>query len=243
METVLITGASKGIGKATAIRFAREGYAVAINYNNSKEQALSLEQSLIKDGMTAKAFKADVGNTSEVKQMFDDVKNYFGAPKILINNAGISQQKLFCDITDDDWNKMINVNLTGVFNCCKQAVPSMISNHAGKIINVSSIWGVTGGSCEVHYSAAKAGVIGLTKALAKELAPSGITVNCVAPGAIETDMNNEISQEGMEMFAEETPLGRIGRPEEIAECILFMASEKANFVTGHVFNINGGYFI
>lgn len=243
MNTVLITGASRGIGKATAIRFAKAGYAVAINYCSSREKATELEQSLIKQGFIAKAFKADVGNSEEVKKMFDDVRGYFGAPKILVNNAGISEQKLFCDITEQDWNRMINVNLTGMFNCCKQAIPDMISNHCGKIINVSSIWGVTGGSCEVHYSAAKAGVIGLTKALAKELAPSGITVNCVAPGAIETEMNQKITAESIELFAAETPLGRIGKPEEVADCIFFMASESANFVTGHVFNVNGGYFI
>ena len=243
MKTALITGAARGIGRAAAIKFAKEGFNVAINYNKSDKAAHELADELCGLGSSAESFHADVSDIEQVDKMCRLIESHFGTIDILVNNAGISQQKLFTDITYDEWIRMINVNLTGLFNCCSKAVPIMLSRQSGAIVNVSSIWGVSGGACEVHYSAAKAGVIGFTKALAKELALSGIRVNCVAPGAVQTDMCKEISEDNMQTFLEETPMGRMGTPDEIADGIFFLASDKARFITGHVLNINGGYLV
>ncbi len=242
-NTVLITGASKGIGAATAILFAEKGYNVIINYNSSAESAILLEKSLNKNGYSTLSYMADITKPNDVARMVNDCIAKFGKIDVLINNAGIAQQKLFTDITDSDWERMVSVNLTGTFNCCRAVVPHMVSRKSGCIINTSSVWGMTGASCEVHYSAVKAGIIGLTKALAKELGPSGIRVNCVAPGVIGTRMNSGLSVETLASLADETPLGRIGSASEVASTSLFLASRDAEFITGQVISPNGGFVI
>lgn len=242
-KTVLITGASRGIGRETAILFANEGYNVILNYFKSELKAKLLSSELIAKGLSAVAIKADVSNTAEVEDMFAITNKMFGKVDVLINNAGISQQKLFTDVTEREWDELFAVNVKGMYNCIKVALPSMIKNHAGKIINISSIWGITGASCEVVYSATKAAVIGLTKALAKEVGPSGITVNCVAPGVIATEMNDNLDEETISALKDETPLGIIGTPLDIAQSLLFLASDKANFITGQILSPNGGFVI
>ena len=242
-KTVLITGASKGIGAATAILFAQNGYNVVINYNSSVESAILLEKSLNENGFSALSYMADVSKPNDVNRMVNDVIAKFGKIDVLINNAGIAQQKLFTDITDEDWNRMISTNLTGTFNCCRAVIPGMVSRKSGCIINTSSIWGMVGASCEAHYSAVKAGIIGLTKALAKELGPSGIRVNCVAPGVINTRMNSNLSVKDLEGLADDTPLGRLGSTNEVASTSLFLASNSAEFITGQVISPNGGFVI
>lgn len=229
MKKVLITGGSRGIGAAMAKLFAENGYSVFITYKKNHAAAAAVD---------AAAFCADV---TDFNAMHDVIEKTGGAD-ILINNAGIAEQKLFSDITPEDWARMIGVNLTGVYNCCHAALPYMIRKKSGCIINISSMWGICGASCEVHYSAAKAGVIGLTKALAKEVAPSGITVNCIAPGAVDTDMNKILAPEDIELLKEETPLGRLGTPEEIAKCALYLA-QNGGFMTGQVLSPNGGIVI
>ena len=186
---------------------------------------------------------ADVSKSNDVKRMVNDVIERYGKIDVLINNAGVAQQKLFTDITDEDWERMVSINLTGTFNCCRAVIPHMVSRKSGSIINTSSIWGMTGASCEVHYSAVKAGIIGMTKALAKELGPSGIRVNCVAPGVINTRMNANLSVSDLEGLADETPLGRLGTTNEVASTSLFLASNAAEFITGQVISPNGGFVI
>jgi len=242
-KNVLITGASRGIGRATAELFSREGYGVAINYNNSADTAHSLVETLRGEGAHAAAFKADVSDMEQVRAMLGLCGSEFGHIDVLINNAGIAQQKLFTDLTAEDWNRMLAVDVTGVFNCCRLALPAMIARHSGKIINVSSIWGICGASCEVHYSAAKAAVIGLTKALAKEVGPSNIQVNCIAPGIIDTKMNAALTADDKTALCEGTPLGRFGSPDDIASAMLFLASPAADFITGQVLSPNGGFVI
>ena len=238
MKTVLITGASRGIGRDTARKFYKNGYNVVINYNNSEKAALDLQSEL----PGSVIIKADVSNEADVKNMVNMVVEKFGTIDVLVNNAGISSQKLFTDITTEEWKNMMDTNLNSVYYTCKYVVPYMISKKSGSIINVSSMWGVTGASCEVHYSAAKAGVIGFTKALAKELGLSGIRVNAVAPGAIKTDMCN-FDDETLDLIKEETPLGRLGNPSEVADSIYFLASDQAGFITGQVISPNGGMVI
>lgn len=242
-KTVIITGASKGIGAATAILFAEKGYNVVINYNNSVESARLLQRSLSENGYNVIALKANVTNRKEVDLMIKETLYRFGSIDVLINNAGISQQSLFTDISEYDWDNMMNVNLKGVFNCTQSVLPHMIEKKSGKIINMSSIWGITGGSCEVHYSATKAGIIGFTKALAKELGPSGITVNCIAPGVIDTNMNANLSVDDLNALVEQTPIGRIGTTNEIAATAFFLAEPNADFITGQVISPNGGMVI
>lgn len=242
-NTVLITGASKGIGYASAILFAMEGYNVVINYNYSSDSALSLQKTITDNGYNAIALRADVRSKEEVEYMVETAVKKFGKIDVLVNNAGIAQQKQFTDISIEDWNNMIETNLTGVFNCCQAVLPQMIRNKNGSIINVSSMWGLTGGSCEVHYSAAKAGIIGLTKALAKEMGPSNIRVNCVAPGVVKTDMISNLSFDDIEELSKETPLGRIASADEIARTILFLANDCSSFITGQVISPNGGIYI
>ena len=242
-KVALITGASKGIGAATAIMFAQNGYDVIINYCSSAESAILLEKSLKENGFSALSYMADVSKSNDVKRMVNDVIERYGKIDVLINNAGIAQQKLFTDITDEDWERIVSINLTGTFNCCRAVIPHMVSRKSGSIINTSSIWGMTGASCEVHYSAVKAGIIGMTKALAKELGPSGIRVNCVAPGVINTRMNANLSVSDLEGLADETPLGRLGTTNEVASTSLFLASNAAEFITGQVISPNGGFVI
>ena len=242
-KTVLITGASRGIGSAIAKVFADNNYNVVINYLNSQMSALELEASIKEKGHSAISIKADVRNKAEVQEMVEKYDLEFDSVDVLINNAGISQQKLFTDITEDEWDDMFNVHVKGTYNCCQSVLPYMIEKKQGKIINISSIWGLTGGSCEVHYSAAKAAVIGLTKALAKELGPSSIQVNCVAPGIIDTEMNAFLNEDETHELVDETPLLRFGKPEEVAYSVLFLASQKADFITGQVLSPNGGFVI
>ena len=242
-KTVLITGGSRGIGQACAIAFARQGYQVAINYIHSKEKAEALAQELSAQGHPALAVGADVSRKDQVEAMFQQVEAAFGPVDILVNNAGIAQQKLFTDLTEEDWDRMFQVDVKGMFLCCQRALRTMLHSHSGSIVNLSSIWGISGASCEVHYSAAKAAVIGLTKALAQELGPSHIRVNCVAPGVIDTEMNAHLSRADMDALGEETPLGRIGRAEEAARAIFYLASDQSAFVTGQVLPVDGGMVI
>lgn len=242
-KTALITGSSKGIGAATAILLAQRGYNVVINYNESYESASLLCRSLASNGYSVITQKANVANRLEVDLMVKEAIYKFGSVDILVNNAGIAYQGLITETDEIDFDKVIDINLKGVFNCCKAVIPSMVNKKSGRIINISSMWGQVGASCEVAYSAAKAGVIGLTKALAKELAPSGITVNAIAPGLIDTNMNSNLSVEDLNAFVEDIPLGRMGSADEIAAAIEFLASDKAGYITGQVLGINGGFVI
>lgn len=242
-QTVLITGASRGIGRATARLFADRGWQVAVNYRQSAQAAAELCAELCRAGGRAVPIRADVSVRADVERMIAQADELFGGVDVLVNNAGIAGQKLFTDITDEEWNRMVAVDLTGVFYCCQAVLPHMIHQKSGRIINLSSMWGVTGGSCEVHYSAVKAGVIGLTKALAKELGPSNIRVNCVAPGVIGTEMNAALSEDDMAALKEETPLMRLGTPRDVAEAIYFLAGEGGSFFTGQVLSPNGGFVI
>ncbi|SHK18773.1 3-oxoacyl-[acyl-carrier protein] reductase [Anaerobranca californiensis DSM 14826] len=242
-KTVLVTGASRGIGRETAKLFAQNGYNVAINYYKGEEAAESLYRELKTKNFSVVKVKGDVRDKTQVEEMVRTIYNTFGSIDVLVNNAGVAQEKLFTDITEEDWDWIFDVNVKGVFNCCQSVLPAMISKKRGKIINISSIWGITGASCEVHYSAAKAAVIGFTKALAKEVGPSNIQVNCVCPGIIETDMIASIDEEIKEELKRETPLGVIGTPRDIAEVVLFLASDKGNFITGQIISPNGGLVI
>ena len=241
-KTAVITGASRGIGKATAIEFARNGYNVLANYNNSEKEAMELEKMLTEEGYSIKIFKADVSKSFEADAMIEYCLKEFGGLDVLVNNAGISQDKLFTDITDEDWERMMSINVTSVFNCSRKALQHMIWEKSGSIINITSMWGETGGSCEVHYSASKAAIIGMTKALAKEVGPSNIRVNAVSPGVIMTDMCAYYGEETLNELKEETPLMKLGKPEDIAETVYFLA-EKGNFITGQVVGVNGGMVI
>lgn len=243
LKTVVITGASRGIGRAIAELFANENYNVLINYNNSEESALVLHNKLKSRGLSVEFFKADVANRNEVDLMMKFCIEAFGSIDVLINNAGISQEKLFIDITDEDFDTMMNVNLKSVFYCSQEALKYMLPKKSGKIINISSIWGMVGASCEVHYSTAKAGVIGLTKSLAKELGPSNIQVNCIAPGIILTDMLSSYNESELDVLKENTPLMRLGSPKDIASCALFLASSHSDFITGQIISPNGGFTI
>lgn len=239
-KTVVITGSSRGIGAATALKFAEQGFNVVINYNKSQEKAMELLKKVRNDGVNAIAIKADVSKYSDAELLIQSAISEFGHIDILVNNAGIAQQKLFTDLNESEWKNMFDVNVHGAFNCSKIVAADMVKRHSGKIINVSSIWGVCGASCEVHYSASKSAIIGFTKALAKELGPSGINVNCVAPGVISTDMNSNLSEEAIASLIENTPLERIGQAEDIANLILFLASDNANFITGQIIACDGG---
>ncbi len=242
-KTVLITGASRGIGRETALAFARAGYQVAANYHQSYEQALSLCAEVRAFGGVCEAFSADVSCREAVFVMVNAVRSRFGQIDILINNAGIAQQKLFTDLTEADWSHMLRVNLDSVFHCCQAVLPEMIHRKSGCILNVSSMWGQVGASCEVSYSASKAAVIGLTKALAKEVGLSGIRVNCIAPGFIETEMNRTLSDEDRALLFEEIPLGTGGSPADVAQTALFLASSAARYLTGQVISVNGGMVV
>lgn len=242
-RTVLITGASRGIGAACAVAFANKGYNVLINYKSSEDKALELCKSLRDSGCNARVFCADVSIKSEVNGMIEYCVNNFGGIDVLVNNAGISQEKLFIDITDNDFDNMINMNLKSAYYCTQKSLEYMISNKNGNIINISSIWGMVGASCEVHYSIAKAGIIGMTKALAKEMGPSNININCIAPGVIQTDMLSSFGKDDLDALINETPLMKLGTPMDIAKCAVFLASEDASFITGQVISPNGGFVI
>ncbi len=242
-KVVLVTGASRGIGCEIARLFAMKGYRVAINYNQNEGAANALFNDLLKAGYSSMLVQADVSNKEQVDSMIESINKQFGGIDVLVNNAGIAKQQLFTDISMQEWDRMFDVNVKGIFLCCQGVLPSMIRNKTGKIINISSIWGITGASCEVLYSTTKAAIIGLTKALAKELGPSNIQVNCVAPGVIDTDMNSDLDQAAFEELKDQTPLGVIGKGIDIAETVAFLASEKANFITGQVISPNGGLLI
>lgn len=238
-KTVLITGASRGIGRACAKLFCENGYNVIANYLNSENEM----NSLVSGFENIFSVRADVSDEHQVAHMVELANRRFGDIDVLINNAGIAMQKLFTDTEKGEWDRVFDVNVGGVFNCCREVAHGMIRNHRGKIINISSIWGVTGASCEVAYSASKAAIIGLTKALAKELGPSGICVNCIAPGVIETDMNRSLDAETIESLIDETPLQTIGKPQDVASTALFLASDESSFITGQIIGVNGGFVI
>jgi 3-oxoacyl-[acyl-carrier protein] reductase len=239
-HTVLISGGDRGIGAAAARRFWAAGYHTALLYNKNEDAARALINEL---GSDCVAVRCDVGSRAACEAAWKVVVRTFGDPDVLVCNAGIAQQKLFTEITEEEWQRMLDVDLSGAFHLCQLALPAMIRRKYGRILTVSSMWGQTGGSCEVHYSAAKAGLIGLTKALAKEEGPSGITVNCVAPGVVDTDMMSTFRPEDKQALAEETPVGRLGSADEIARTLLFLAAEEAGYITGQVFGVNGGLVI
>ena len=236
-KTALITGASRGIGAATARILAREGWRVAVNYCRSKTEAEALAASLPE----AAALPGDVSDAAQAEELVRRTEALLGPVELLVNNAGIALQQLFTDTTEEEWDRLFAVDVKGIFLMSRAVLPGMIRRHSGSIVNVSSIWGLTGASCEACYSAAKAAVIGLTKALAKEVGPSGIRVNCVAPGVIHTEMNDVLSPDTLSALAEDTPLGVLGEPEDVGEAIAFLASEKARFITGQTLSPTGGF--
>lgn len=237
MKIILVTGASRGIGRTIAKELAKDGNKVIANYLNSEDAANSLKA----EYENIELYKADVSKRDDVVKMIDYIIKKYGRIDVLINNAGISEFKLFTDITDDDWNKMITTNLYSVFCVSQEVTKNMIREQSGCIINISSIWGLVGGSCESHYSASKAGINGLTKALAKELGPSNIRVNAIAPGSIDTDMNKGLSNEELKELEDETPLGKIGKTIDIARCVKWLIEDE--FTTGQVISPNGGWVI
>jgi 3-oxoacyl-[acyl-carrier protein] reductase len=243
MKYALITGASGGIGAATAREFARRGWGVAVHYHQGKERAESLAAELSQTGVPVMMVEADVADPAQVQKMVDNVLENFCQLDILVCNAGLSHVGLLSDIDEVQWRHLFAVNVDGVYHCCQAALPHFIHRKCGSIVTVSSMWGQVGASCEVAYSATKGAVIAFTKALAKELGPSHIRVNSVAPGAIDTEMNRHLSAEELAALAEETPLERLGQPEEVAQTIAFLASDEASFLTGQVLSPNGGLVI
>ena len=242
-KTALVTGASRGIGRAIAAMLAREGWAVCINYLERRDAAESLLMELRAEGCRAMICQADVADRAQVAAMVRKTEAELGEISLLVNNAGISHQALFQDTDDDAWQRLLGVNLTGSRNTVMEVLPGMISRKKGAIVNISSMWGLRGASCEVAYAATKAAIVGLTKSLALEVAPSGIRVNCVAPGCIETDMVKVLGEETRAMLVEETPIGRLGTPEDIAALVSFLASDKASFITGQVITADGGFIV
>ena len=242
MERVaIVTGGSRGIGRAIVEKLARKNIKVVANYNQSEEKAKKFKKELEKENIFIDIFKADVSKREEIKNMVDYVIEKYGKIDILINNAGINQEKMFQDITDEDWDNVIKINLYSVFCTTQEVIKYMISQKNGCIINISSIYGINGGSCAVAYSATKAGIDGITKALAKELGPSNIRINSIAPGCINTDMNAYLSEEEWEEIKQETPLEKIGEGIDIAKCVEWLIEDT--FTTGQVISINGGLVI
>ncbi len=242
-KTAIVTGASGGIGREIAVKLGCEGYSVAVLYGKSEDKAQKTVALVEATGAKARAYACDVRQSEQVKTTVAALTADFGTPYLLVNNAGISEQKLFTDITDEDWNDMLAVHLSGAFYMSRAVLPLMLHEKNGRIINIASMWGETGGSCEVHYSAAKAGLIGMTRALAKELAPSGITVNAVSPGAIATDMMRVLGEETCRLVEEEIPVGRLGTPADVANAVAFLAKDESAYITGQVLSVNGGMVI
>ena len=240
-EVAIVTGSSKGIGREIAKELAQEGIQVIANYNKSEKEAKSLQEELAKKNIKLDIFKADVSKREEAKKLISYALEKYGKIDILINNAGISEYKLFTDETDEDWNRVINTNLYSAFIMSQEASYNMIHNKKGCIINISSIWGIVGGALEVLYSISKAGIDGMTKALAKELGPSNIRVNSIAPGMINTKMNSKFTKQEIEEIKEEIPLEKIGEPSDIAKCVKWLI--KDTYTTGQVISINGGWII
>ncbi|MBQ8263988.1 MAG: SDR family oxidoreductase [Oscillospiraceae bacterium] len=242
-KVALITGASRGIGRAIARRMAKEGYAICINYIEREDKALELKAELEAQGHRAMVYRADVANRTEVEAMVAAVKAELGPISLLVSNAGVAGQCLFQDVKDEMWDRYFDVNVRGAFNCAQAVLPDMIHEKAGNIVTISSMWGLRGASCEVVYSATKAALIGLSKSLAMELAPSGIRVNCVAPGVVDTDMLSALPRDVMDSLADMTPMGRLGKPEDIAGAVAFFASAESSFITGQVLTADGGFIL
>lgn len=240
-KVALITGSSRGIGRAEAIALARDGYAVCVNCVEREDKAQELAAQLRSEGFEAMWYRADVADAAAVKQMVAEVEKTLGVVTLLVNNAGIAKQCLFQNMTEDYWKRIFDVNLNGAFNTIQAVLPHMLHEHSGCIVNTSSIWGQHGASCEVAYSATKHAIIGLTRSLAQELAPTNIRVNCVAPGVINTDMVQVLGEETLDALADDTPVGRLGRPEDIAAVVSFLASDAASFITGQVITSDGGF--
>ena len=241
MKTVIVTGGSRGIGAAIVKELAKQQYNVVLNYNNSEEAAKQIQKELKEQNIKIEIFKADVSKREEVKELIKFTLEKYKDIDVLINNAGIDQIKPFMAITDQEWNYIMQVNLNSVFYCSQEVLENMIHNKKGCIINISSIWGRVGASCEVHYSASKAAIDGLTKALAKEMGPSNIRVNSIAPGIIETEMNKDLSNEDLNQILSQIPLGRIAKPEEITKSIKWLIEDE--YITGQVISIDGGWNI
>ena len=242
-RVALVTDASRGIGRAIALELAEEGYAVCVNYLEHRQQAEEVAETIRRRGGSAMAVQADVADRASVAAMVRETEAALGPVTLLVNNAGIAGQIQFQDITDEQWDRYLSVNLGGARNTIQAVLPHMLHVKAGSIVNISSIWGLRGASCEVAYACTKAALIGLTRSLALELAPSQIRVNCVAPGVINTDMVQVLGQETLRQLAEETPLGRLGTPEDVAHAVVFLASDKASFLTGQVLGADGGFIV
>ncbi|WP_455582384.1 elongation factor P 5-aminopentanone reductase [Dysosmobacter sp.] len=242
-QVALVTGASRGIGRAIALQLSREGYAVCINYYQHQALAEDLARQLRGEGREAAAIQADVASRAAVDEMVHRTEHTLGPVTLLVNNAGISRQGLFQDVDDALWERYFAVNVTGARNAIQAVLPHMLHEKRGCIINISSIWGLRGASCEVAYACTKAALVGLTRSLALELAPSGIRVNAVAPGCIETDMVRSLGSQTRDMLISQTPLGRLGTPEDIAQAVAFLASEKASFLTGQILTADGGFIL
>lgn len=243
MPTAFISGASRGIGRAAALKLASLGYDLALNYHTNYEAAQNVQHEAQKYGVKVLLLAGDIADENNVREMFRKIGETFGGADVVVNNASFAEQLMFQDITYEKWRRMFAVTVDGAFFTVQNALPHMLHEKRGRIINISSMWGEVGASCEVHYSAAKGALIAMTKALAKELGPSGITVNCITPGVINTEMNAHLSAEDLAELCEETPLGRLGSPDDIAETVAFLASAEAGFITGQIIGVNGGFVI
>ena len=241
MKTIIVTGGSRGIGKCMAENFAKDGYNVVLNYNKSEKQAKQIKQYLADEGFEIEIFKADISKKEDVKKLIEFTLNKYENIDVLINNAGIARLHLFTDVTEEEWDEIMNTNLKSAFFTTQEVLPNMIHNKKGCIINISSIWGLVGASCETVYSASKAGLDGLTKALAKELGPSNIRVNGIAPGIIDTEMNSNLDEKIKKELSNEIPLGRIGKPIDIYRCAKWLVEDE--YTTGQIISPNGGWVI